>query len=198
MTTQTMLKNVATAFVTLSWLMTSCSDDPKPSNEEELITKVTLTFQKYDLGNEPVGEPFSFSWYDPDGGVGPEDPQVDDISLEPDTHYSLEVTMADASGSTEEDITEEIREEAAQHQLFYSLSGGLIDKIDIAYGDFDKNGKPVGLECSFNTSDASTGDLRITLRHKPKKNAAGVSDGDITNAGGDTDVEIDFDVAIAE
>jgi len=36
----------------------------------------------------------------------------------------------------------------------------------------------------------------VTLRHQPDKGAIGVSDGDITNAGGETDIEVLFDVII--
>jgi hypothetical protein len=36
----------------------------------------------------------------------------------------------------------------------------------------------------------------VTLRHEPDKGAAGVSGGDITNAGGDTDIEVTFPVVI--
>ena len=34
------------------------------------------------------------------------------------------------------------------------------------------------------------------LRHEPDKSAAGVSSGDITNAGGETDIEVSFNVII--
>jgi hypothetical protein len=43
---------------------------------------------------------------------------------------------------------------------------------------------------------ASTGTLGVILRHQLDKNAAGVADGDITNAGGDTDIEVVFPVTI--
>ena len=36
----------------------------------------------------------------------------------------------------------------------------------------------------------------ITLRHEPAKTATGVSGGDITNAGGETDIEVVFDVTV--
>jgi len=38
--------------------------------------------------------------------------------------------------------------------------------------------------------------VTITLRHEPAKDATGVSDGDITNAGGETDISVNFPVEI--
>ena len=34
--------------------------------------------------------------------------------------------------------------------------------------------------------------MTVILRHEPNKAGAGVSDGDITNAGGETDIEVTF------
>ena len=34
--------------------------------------------------------------------------------------------------------------------------------------------------------------MTVILRHEPDKAGAGVSDGDITNAGGETDIEVTF------
>jgi hypothetical protein len=34
------------------------------------------------------------------------------------------------------------------------------------------------------------------LRHEPAKSAAGVADGDLTEAGGETDVEVVFEVIV--
>ena len=36
----------------------------------------------------------------------------------------------------------------------------------------------------------------MTLRHEPAKDASGVAAGDITNAGGETDIEVTFDVTV--
>jgi hypothetical protein len=38
--------------------------------------------------------------------------------------------------------------------------------------------------------------LKITLRHEPNKKASGVVGGSITNAGGETDIEVSFDVEV--
>ncbi len=54
----------------------------------------------------------------------------------------------------------------------------------------DGNGNPVGLTFNLTTGDATTGSVTIILRHEPMKDASGVSDGDITNAGGETDISV--------
>ena len=41
-----------------------------------------------------------------------------------------------------------------------------------------------------------SGTITVTLRHEPNKDAAGVSSGDIANAGGETDIEVTFNVEI--
>ena len=68
--------------------------------------------------------------------------------------------------------------------------------MDVAYGDTDSEGRPIGIVGTMTTNDAGTGTLTVTLRHEPAKDAAGVVDGDITNAGGETDVEAEFDLVV--
>ena len=43
---------------------------------------------------------------------------------------------------------------------------------------------------------ASNGTVVVTLRHQPDKTASGVSSGDITYAGGETDIEVSFPLVI--
>ena len=67
----------------------------------------------------------------------------------------------------------------------------------VSYADSDANGNPIGLLSIFNSSSSEEeGFLIVTLRHQPDKFASGVSDGNIENAGGETDIEITFDLVI--
>jgi hypothetical protein len=91
------------------------------------------------------------------------------------------------------DITEEVEEEAADHQFFFQTS---VSGINIAYADMDTNGNPIGLSTTLTTNETASGTITVTLRHEPNKDAAGVSAGDITNAGGETDIEITFNVEV--
>lgn len=175
-------------------LLSSCSDDdPEPTNEEELITTVNLVFQKLD-GTTPVGDPLTFTWKDLDGD-GPNAPVIDPVVLEASTTYDFSIQLLNESNaSSVEDITEEVEEENTDHQFFYTVAAAL--QLSIQYNDEDGNGDPVGLTNKATTAAASTGKVTVILRHQPDKSAAGVADGDITNAGGETDVQAEFNVTI--
>ena len=45
---------------------------------------------------------------------------------------------------------------------------------------------------------STTGNLTIILRHDLDKNGAGVSSGNIANAGGETDIEVVFPIQVVE
>ena len=96
--------------------------------------------------------------------------------------------------SPAENVTTEIQEEALDHQFFFQSS---ISNLNIAYNDVDANGNPIGLSSTLSTdSVAASGTITITLRHEPNKSANGVSGGDITNAGGETDIEVVFPIDV--
>ncbi|MBC7439017.1 MAG: hypothetical protein H7250_03405 [Flavobacterium sp.] len=65
-----------------------------------------------------------------------------------------------------------------------------------AYADQDANGKPIGLAFTLTTGAATTGNLTVTLKHEPNKSAAGVSTGNITNAGGATDASVTYPIVV--
>ena len=70
--------------------------------------------------------------------------------------------------------------------------------ISTSYSDADANNLPIGIQNKVQTGAASEGTFTITLRHEPAKPAEGVSDGDITNAGGETDVEVTLPISIQD
>lgn len=91
-------------------------------------------------------------------------------------------------------LTRHIEDDAENHQVFFRISEGL--DMSVVYDDKDCNGNPLGIRTTLSTGQPSTGTLTITLLHGPDKFADGVSDGDITNAGGLVDFECTFDVEI--
>ena len=103
--------------------------------------------------------------------------------------YSGTMTLLNESETPAEDITIEIQEEDDEHQFFFSS-----DDATFAYTDQDGNGNPVGLTFDMTTGSTSNSSASMTviLRHEPDKAGAGVSAGDITNAGGETDIEVTF------
>lgn len=169
------------------FLISGCSDDdnPQPVNEEEVITTLGAVFTP--LGG---GGTVTLQSQDLDGD-GPNPPTVTVTgSFQAGTTYSGVVTFLNELENPAEDITEEVEEEAEEHQVFYSVTGGL---GTVTYDDSDMDGNPLGLLVTFvSSANPTTGNMTITLRHELDKNAAGVSDGDITNAGGETDIQVTF------
>lgn len=170
----------------------SCSNDddaPEPINEEEVITTVIVRLTPQGIGNT-----ITLTYQDLDGD-GP-NPPTSTVSgpFVSGIVYNGSVQFLNALENPVEDITEEIEEEDDEHQVFYSVSNGL---GVFQYTDSDGNGNPVGLSFTFTTSTdaaATNGVFTVILRHEPNKSAPGVSEGVITNAGGETDVEASFQV----
>jgi len=167
--------------------LSSCdNDDPEPENEEELITTVTLSLVPAGGG---ITASFTFTDIDGPGGA---DPTVTTDNLQANTTYMASVQFLNELDN--EDITAEVEEEDEEHQVFYQVSSGL--NLTFSYQDMDANNNPLGLATEMTTGDASSGTLTVILRHEPDKDASGVADGDIANAGGETDIEVEFDVTI--
>ena len=176
------------AFAVVS--ITSCDDDdPDMENEEELITTLILTFTPTD-GGAPLQQIFR----DLDGDGGNE-PIISTVPLGADTDYVLDIRVLNEAEDPTEDITEEIEAEDDEHQFFFEISGL---NLTIEYADADGDGNPIGLENDAVTTTVSTGSLTVTLRHEPDKDGEGVASGDITNAGGETDIEVTFNMEIIQ
>lgn len=185
-----------------SILFASCSnddDDPAPINEGELITKMTISL----VGG---GQTINMIVVDEDGADGPSAPKVTvsgDLSV--NTTYNGTIELLNESVNPVEAINEEIEAEADEHQFFYTANSSL--KIATTYTDKESDYKkedgttftsvnPVGLKFTVTTTDAGTGAFTVILRHKPNKSATGVANGDITNAGGNTDIDQTFNITV--
>lgn len=187
------LKKLSILFLS-ALVFTACSndDDPEVVNEEELITTVTATFVPDGGGNTIE---LKSQDLDGDGGNAP----VVTVSgnFQQNKIYRGSVTFKNEFVNPAEDITVEIAEEGDEHQIFYVKTGTL---NTLTYGaaasNLDVNGLPIGLQSVFTTTGVATGTLTIVLRHEPNKNAAGVSTGDITNAGGSTDASVTFNIIV--
>jgi hypothetical protein len=179
----------------LSLIFTGCSDDDDhddhshPVNEEEVITTVEVTLS--DGTNSYV-----LIWEDLDGD-GPDLPIITGATI-PSNSYDAEIQLYNKTLDPTDDeyvVTTEILEEDVDHQFFFNASNGL-NVFDFVYADADVDGNPIGQQFIIEDVSGSGGDLNIVLLHEPNKNADGVSDGDITNAGGDTDIEITFPIIV--
>lgn len=178
---QHVAKLVLLLFLTAGAL-TGCKNDDEapPINEEELITTITLRLTETGTANVVTA---AFQDVDGPGGNAP---TVTDIVLKPNTVYQTAVTVLDESKTPAADITEEIKEEAEDHQFFYAPTAV---NLTVAYADQDGNNLPVGLQTTFTTGAASTGQLRVTLKHQP-----GIKNNNI--ATGETDVEVTFNARV--
>jgi len=163
-------------------------EDPIIPNEEELITSLYFTLIDT-LANDTVL--FSFKDLDGDGG---NDPEIINGELQANTNYIGKIGLYNESVDPRENITIEIQNEADHHQFFFIVSTAL--NFQIEYNDSDSNGNPLGIENTIETGEGSVGELLIILRHNPNKTAAGVSEGIITNAGGESDIEVTFELTI--
>ena len=193
-----------------------CGDDasnPDEGNEEELITTVNLTFTPMGGGTAVVA---SFNDSDGDGG---EAPTIDDIELVTASNYTLAIEFLNELESPAEDITEEIEEEAEEHQIFITgdVDGPASDSaaplVSHSYADVESDygpnsegdDLPVGLSNDIAGVSAGTGTLTLTLRHLPEVNGTAVkvasladdaASGGIASLPGDSDVSIDFNLTV--
>tara|TARA_R110002072_G_scaffold48038_17_gene131449 strand:- start:5565 stop:6125 length:561 start_codon:yes stop_codon:yes gene_type:complete len=183
------LKLIHVSFIAFAAVL-SCndSDDPIIINEEEVITTVTATLT-------PVGGGTIITLQSRDlDGDGPNVPVITiSGNLAPNTTYSGAIEVLNETVTPPENITEEVEEEGDEHQFFFTPTNNV---VTVAYADMDINGDPIGIEFTLTTTNASSGNLTVTLIHEPNKNAAGVSSGDITNAGGETDAEATFAIGV--
>ncbi|OEK08897.1 type 1 periplasmic binding fold superfamily protein [Flavivirga aquatica] len=185
-------KNISILLIT-ALIFTACSNDddnnPEPVEEQEVITTLTATLT-------PVGGGKTITLESKDlDGNGPNTPVITVSGpLEANTTYNASLELLNETESPAESINEEIEEKDDDHQFFYQITNNL---ATLNYADFDSNNKPLGLEFSLTTTTVTgSGFLTITLRHEPNKNASGVSDGNIENAGGETDIQAVFSISV--
>ncbi len=173
---------------------------------EELITTVTVTLTP--SGGSPIVAEFD----DPDGDGG-EPPTIDTIALVANTTYTVTVGFQNRLETPAEEITDEVRDEAEDHQIFFTgsaVNGPATDNpnaaITHAYADQDRTGLPIGLDNTFVVGSATGGDLIVTLRHLPPLNgqptktadtAATVKASGFSAIGGENDAQVTFPVVIA-
>ncbi|MEL6632678.1 MAG: hypothetical protein AAFQ83_14560 [Bacteroidota bacterium] len=153
----------------ISFLMTSCNPEDPEGGEEE-ITTVVLKFNN----NGPT-----VTWK--------EGEPTPTITLDANTAYTASVEFLNEEDPNDvEDVTAEIREEDDEHLVCYEVSGG----ANVTVNRTDSDGTfEIGLATEWTTTDASTGQLILKLRHQP-----GVKDGSCDV--GESDVEADFNLTV--
>lgn len=181
------------AFILLALCLTNCKKKGLP----ELVNEVeTFTNVKIVLVPEGGGDTVTLELEDLDAN-GPNAP-VKSVSgpFTANTTYNASVSFLDETQRPVYNLTEEIIKERDEHQLFFQVNKDIATfTYEGTYG-LDSNGYPFGLNFKMKTGAANTGNLTVTLIHKPVKDARGVRGGDLTNAGGETDFETFFPIVI--
>ena len=194
----TLIKFRISFFLLATLLVSGCSDDPKPVNEEELITTMRITLVPQGDGTTVTLE---FKDIDGDGSVEPV------YTYEPSTGsgtntaalltsgitYMATIELLNETKTPAESITAEIEEEADEHLFCFeeTLSG-----LTVTYADTeakyltDGSSKVVGLATSWQATTVGNGTVTVSLRHQP-----GTKTGDCPGSG-DTDIEVTFNVSI--
>lgn len=188
--------------VDITWNIAVIADPNAPAEEnpEEVITDVILTFTAED------GTVVTAAAQDPDGEGPLELEVISPVALAANTNYTLTMELLNAEDPDDvEDITEEIREEDAEHMFFFAWTesyfsdpegDGNVDNRDDAvnYQDTDGGGLPVGLTTTWSTGDATTtdGEFRVILKHQPD----GLKTATSTVTDGDTDIDITWALSI--
>lgn len=184
------LKRILTLSMLIGSFIACDNDDDTPIVvvEEEVITTMTIT-----LTPDGGGTPVIMQTRDIDGD-GPNPPVVTNpVNLAANTTYNASIVLLNELESPAEDITEEVEEKDDEHQFFFQATNSI---ATFTYSDMDGDGNPIGLSFTLTTSAASTGTVTVTLIHEPMKDGSGVSNGDITNAGGEEDLAETFNVVV--
>jgi len=186
-------------------LIFACSkdEDPKPANEEEVITLVTLEVTK-----EGSSSPIKFNFEVEGHDHGDEDHEEEDdddhddhdgehteIELEANSTYNVSMFIYnDTDPNNIENITLEIIEEKDEHQIFYAITDELSGfSIASASDDTkDSNGDPLFIKTTWTTTGETSGDVVGYLIHEPTSKTGSTRN----DFGGATDFEIEFEVHV--
>jgi len=184
---------------------TDPSDDPVGS-EQELISDVVLTLTPDD-GSALVTANAVFT---EDGELDVQNAALD-LALASGMTYTGTIAFTNrfATDPAEQDISAEVRAEAAEHQVFYVPLGDLASVVQIEYADDEaayasefadaslaRPGVPVGLAFTLTTSAGVTstnGELRVVLGHYDERPKGEVETVDLIP---ERDVDVTFRVTL--
>lgn len=171
-----MFRNTSVRFImSLSFLIAAfgfaCGDDPPTSSgsgagEEELITTATIT-----LTPQGGGPAITVQFKDLDGDGG-NAPTIDTLTVTLGTTYNGTILLQNEAETPAEDITAEVKNEAEEHQFFYTTGGGFasasvtVTDKESDYGTNTGSDLPVGIAFTL-TVPAGTGNgtFRAVLSH---------------------------------
>jgi hypothetical protein len=167
-------------------LFNSCNKeaDVAPTNDNEAITTATLQLTNASNTTEVITATVENLNTNADFSKAT-------LTLKPNTTYNARVLLTDKTKTPVLDISANIKQEANEHLFVFTPTTGL--NLTVTITDKDTNPAPgpflVGLESQMKTGPASSGKLRVVLRHQPNtKNG--------TATPGTTDLDTNFDVIV--
>lgn len=178
MTTRNFFNFIIFLFAVTTTSIMGCKPSTPPDpNEEELITTVLINLR--DSSGVEANKSFMYKDSDGDGGAAPT--VFDTIRLTNNKTYFADLYFLDDSKQPADTISNEIVAEADEHLICYTASGVT---MPIQLLDKDANNLPLGLKSTWRAGAASSGSLRLVLKHQPgNKNGScepGSSDVDLT------------------
>lgn len=169
-------------FSTSTVILSSCKKEdpetpPAPTNEAELITTFKIVF----TDPNGINPTYEAVFRDIDGPGGNQPTAFDTIRLKPNSTYNASIQFLNESVSPVDSITKEILEEAGDHLICYNITGA-----NVSVQRTDSDGVfELGLLSNWITTNTSSGNVIISLRHQP-----GIKNGNCDL--GDSDIELDF------
>lgn len=181
---------LALGAVALVTMATACGDSSTaPGGESEVISRVTITLT-------PSGGGTALTAYIDDAdGNGPTAPsaQVGTLSLTRGVTYTGAIKFENRLVNPAEDITTEVRSEANEHRVFYTVSS---TGVTLTTTDVDSQNRPLGTaftKAIGATATTGAGTVGVVLCHYD--NVAKVATA--TSCAGETDINVSFNFTIA-
>lgn len=163
------------AVLTGALLVSGCKKDDE-GTEQEQITKVIvhLTGANGSVFNQ------EFEAKDPEGdGVWNTIPI---LNIPANTVFNTHIHVYDGA----DEIDGEIEAEGVDHLFTYNVTGA---NLTVSNLNLDSNGDPLGIESTWMSGIASSGQVRIQLHHEPTDKSA-------ADPGGEIDFEVVFPVQV--
>lgn len=163
---------------------TACSSDddtPEVINEEEVINEVVLEVTESGTANT-----VEYTWIE--GSGAPEQ-----IVIDAGKDYEVSVSFFNSTDPANvEDITEEVIMEADEHQVFYEFTGDMLSITPSENDNVDSQSNPLGINTIWSASGSTSTTVTVYLIHEPVTKTGATRD----DFGGETDVQVNFTVAV--
>jgi hypothetical protein len=177
-----------TAAAVLAVVAAGCGDSStEPAGEEEVVSRVTLQ-----LTGSNGSVQIAFIDDADGGGPGAPSAQSGAITLTRGITYTGSVLFENRLVTPVENITAEVRAEANEHRVFYTVTA---PGVTLTTTDVDGQNRPLGLAFTTAVGAAATvgsGTVRVQLCHYASTAKVGTA----TTCAGDTDILVNFNVTV--